>query len=65
MTLQLIEENSSTCSVDTINDDATTTSGVSTAVSGGGIPIPLMLAVGVLSVVGIIYYSGNKPDGVI
>jgi hypothetical protein len=61
LTLELIEENSSTCPVDTATN-VDTTSGTPTT---GGIPFPLMLAVGMLSVVGIIYYSGNKQEGVI
>jgi len=51
--LELIEENSPSCPIDT-----TTT--------GGGIPIVLMLAVGMIMVVGIVYMSGGekKPGAV-
>ena len=49
-TLVLIEENSSTCPV-------TTTSG---ATGGVGIPLLLMGAVGVLTVVGLVASSGGR-----
>lgn len=48
--LELIEENSSSCPVDT-------------TASGGGIPMVLMMAVGIITVAGIAYMVSNeKPD---
>jgi len=46
--LELIEENSESCPVDT-----TTPS--------GGIPMVMVMAVGVLMVVGIMYMGGEEP----
>ena len=48
--LELIEENSSSCPVDTTT-------------SGSGIPMVLMMAVGIITVAGIAYMVSNeKPD---
>jgi hypothetical protein len=49
--LELIEENSSSCPVDT------------TTSTGGGVPLVLMMAVGIITVAGIAYMVSNeKPD---
>jgi len=52
--LELIEENSDSCPVDT-----------TTPTTGGGIPMVLLLAVGMVMVVGIVYMGGEeKKPGV-
>jgi hypothetical protein len=50
--LELIEENSESCPV------GTTTPG-----GFGGIPIWMIMAVGVMMVVGIVYMSGDEKSG--
>jgi len=57
ITLELIEENSGTCPVDSATN-TTTTSGA--PVSGGGIPLILLGAVGVITVVGLVATAGKN-----